>query len=311
MSRNVKKRNLEAWLAPSQHGSWRSSPHESVFIFFVSHVGLSLKVVSGRNMKQVGRICVVSFLNLLFFLKKNINEEGLWMRSRGLRRLWCSAKICLSLFRSYDSYEVGGLLGERNKFYVRCWASYEFLQIPRSALHYRPAEMLRLRKIPRSPVPNPKAGSSFKLQTAFEHLKKHSQRKMKKSMLSLLKLSCRGLAIPYVALDELLATCDFISLHAPLLPSTKHMINFEKLKIMKKGIMRPGEITWPSNYLLAHCLDLQNSCLKVKEYMDFNLVTELCKAKSKKNFLSTALLSFWLTNQLFLLILRFFHERPQ
>ncbi|CAK9047773.1 unnamed protein product [Durusdinium trenchii] len=47
----------------------------------------------------------------------------------------------------------------------------------------------------------------------------------------------QGLAIPYVSLDDLLSTCDFISLHAPLLPSTKHMINFDKLKIMKKGIM--------------------------------------------------------------------------
>lgn len=49
-----------------------------------------------------------------------------------------------------------------------------------------------------------------------------------------------GLDIPYVELDELLSTCDFISLHAPLLPSTKHMISFEKLKIMKKGIMWLG-----------------------------------------------------------------------
>lgn len=46
-----------------------------------------------------------------------------------------------------------------------------------------------------------------------------------------------GLEIPYLPLDELLATCDYISLHAPLLPSTKHMINFDKLSIMKKGIM--------------------------------------------------------------------------
>lgn len=52
--------------------------------------------------------------------------------------------------------------------------------------------------------------------------------------------SFRGLEIPYLPLDELLATCDYISLHAPLLPSTKHMINFEKLAIMKKGIMKHG-----------------------------------------------------------------------
>ena len=50
----------------------------------------------------------------------------------------------------------------------------------------------------------------------------------------------RGLEIPYLPLDELLATCDYISLHAPLLPSTKHMISFEKLAIMKKGIMKHG-----------------------------------------------------------------------
>lgn len=50
-----------------------------------------------------------------------------------------------------------------------------------------------------------------------------------------------GLEIPYLPLDELLATCDYISLHAPLLPSTKHMINFDKLSIMKKGIMTPGK----------------------------------------------------------------------
>ena len=49
-----------------------------------------------------------------------------------------------------------------------------------------------------------------------------------------------GLEIPYLPLDELLATCDYISLHAPLLPSTKHMISFEKLAIMKKGIMKHG-----------------------------------------------------------------------
>ncbi|CAE6938574.1 unnamed protein product [Symbiodinium natans] len=46
-----------------------------------------------------------------------------------------------------------------------------------------------------------------------------------------------GLGIPYLDLDTVLSTCDFISLHAPLLPSTKHLINAEKLKIMKKGMM--------------------------------------------------------------------------
>ena len=45
------------------------------------------------------------------------------------------------------------------------------------------------------------------------------------------------LGIPYLELDALLSSCDFISLHALMLPSTAHMINEERLKIMKKGIM--------------------------------------------------------------------------
>ena len=37
----------------------------------------------------------------------------------------------------------------------------------------------------------------------------------------------------HVSLDHLLQTSDFVSLHVPLLPSTKHMINAAKLKLMK------------------------------------------------------------------------------
>eukprot|EP00443_Scrippsiella_acuminata_P096167 CAMPEP_0115591034 /NCGR_PEP_ID=MMETSP0272-20121206/10069_1 /TAXON_ID=71861 /ORGANISM="Scrippsiella trochoidea, Strain CCMP3099" /LENGTH=1001 /DNA_ID=CAMNT_0003026243 /DNA_START=342 /DNA_END=3347 /DNA_ORIENTATION=+ len=46
-----------------------------------------------------------------------------------------------------------------------------------------------------------------------------------------------GLGIPYVELDELFATCDIISLHAPLLPATRHMINAEAISKMKKGVI--------------------------------------------------------------------------
>lgn len=35
-------------------------------------------------------------------------------------------------------------------------------------------------------------------------------------------------------MDEVLATSDFVSLHTPLMPSTKHMINKDKLALMKK-----------------------------------------------------------------------------
>mmetsp|Transcript_47644 Transcript_47644/g.83871 ORF Transcript_47644/g.83871 Transcript_47644/m.83871 type:complete len:354 (-) Transcript_47644:107-1168(-) len=46
-----------------------------------------------------------------------------------------------------------------------------------------------------------------------------------------------GLGIPYVELDELFATCDIISLHAPLLDSTYHIINASSIEKMKPGVM--------------------------------------------------------------------------
>ena len=39
----------------------------------------------------------------------------------------------------------------------------------------------------------------------------------------------------YVSLDELLSNSDLISLHCPLFETTKHMINKETIKKMKKG----------------------------------------------------------------------------
>ncbi|KAG8946976.1 hypothetical protein FRC04_011272 [Tulasnella sp. 424] len=41
----------------------------------------------------------------------------------------------------------------------------------------------------------------------------------------------------YVALDDLLAQADIITLHSPLLPSTEHLINSETIGKMKKGVV--------------------------------------------------------------------------
>ncbi len=41
----------------------------------------------------------------------------------------------------------------------------------------------------------------------------------------------------YVPLETLLKTADFISLHVPLVPATKHMINSEAFKKMKDGVI--------------------------------------------------------------------------
>lgn len=44
-----------------------------------------------------------------------------------------------------------------------------------------------------------------------------------------------GTGIKYVSLDELMSTCDIISLHVPSNAETKHMINKEKIALMKKN----------------------------------------------------------------------------
>eukprot|EP00930_Biecheleria_cincta_P100265 TRINITY_DN91893_c0_g1_i1.p1 TRINITY_DN91893_c0_g1~~TRINITY_DN91893_c0_g1_i1.p1 ORF type:complete len:354 (+),score=53.74 TRINITY_DN91893_c0_g1_i1:85-1146(+) len=46
-----------------------------------------------------------------------------------------------------------------------------------------------------------------------------------------------GLGIPYVELEDLISTSDIISLHAPLLPETHHIINSNAVSKMKPGVM--------------------------------------------------------------------------
>jgi glyoxylate reductase len=44
----------------------------------------------------------------------------------------------------------------------------------------------------------------------------------------------REVGATYVSLDELLAQSDFVSLHTPLLPETRHLMNAERLRKMKR-----------------------------------------------------------------------------
>lgn len=44
-------------------------------------------------------------------------------------------------------------------------------------------------------------------------------------------------ALEYVSLDELLAQADIISLHCPLTPETRHMINATSISKMKRGVL--------------------------------------------------------------------------
>lgn len=46
----------------------------------------------------------------------------------------------------------------------------------------------------------------------------------------------KSLEVDYVSLDELMKKSDVISLHCPLTPETKHMINKETIGLMKEGV---------------------------------------------------------------------------
>jgi D-lactate dehydrogenase len=48
---------------------------------------------------------------------------------------------------------------------------------------------------------------------------------------------CQALQMEYVALAELFATCDIVSLHCPLIPETYHLIGAEAIEQMKSGMM--------------------------------------------------------------------------
>lgn len=48
---------------------------------------------------------------------------------------------------------------------------------------------------------------------------------------------CERLGALYVPLEELLARSDIVTLHCPLTPQTRHLINAERLALMKAGVM--------------------------------------------------------------------------
>lgn len=47
----------------------------------------------------------------------------------------------------------------------------------------------------------------------------------------------KGWGARYVSKEELFQSCDIISLHTPLLPSTRHILNDQAFKQMKRGVM--------------------------------------------------------------------------
>ncbi len=76
----------------------------------------------------------------------------------------------------------------------------------------------------------------------------------------------------YVELDEVLA-CDVVSIHVPLLPQTRHLVNAEALKKMKNGAIlvntARGEVV-DEVALLKELPRLGGACLDVVEGDDFD-----------------------------------------
>jgi len=48
---------------------------------------------------------------------------------------------------------------------------------------------------------------------------------------------CRAAGVEYVSLDELWAAADIISLHAPLTPQTRHLVDAPAIARMRRGVM--------------------------------------------------------------------------
>jgi D-lactate dehydrogenase len=48
---------------------------------------------------------------------------------------------------------------------------------------------------------------------------------------------CRAIGVDYVALDDLWARSDIITLHAPLTPGTRHLVDARAIGLMKAGVM--------------------------------------------------------------------------
>ncbi|WP_295384848.1 3-phosphoglycerate dehydrogenase family protein [uncultured Thiodictyon sp.] len=79
---------------------------------------------------------------------------------------------------------------------------------------------------------------------------------------------------PALSIDDLLSRSDFVTFHVPLTNETRHMINADRLKILKKGSVllnfsREGILddeavvaALDSGHLYAYCCDFPNNLLK-------------------------------------------------
>jgi D-lactate dehydrogenase len=96
----------------------------------------------------------------------------------------------------------------------------------------------------------------------------------------------------YLTLEKLLASSDIISLHTPLLPSTRHLINKKNVKKIKKGaylintargaLVEPEAIVWAlqNNHLAGVGLDVLEDENLIQNYEEVISCKDDCKIKT-------------------------------
>lgn len=110
----------------------------------------------------------------------------------------------------------------------------------------------------------------------------------------------KKLHFKYVNLETLLKESDFVSLHVPYVPTTRHLINIENIKLMKKGsylintsrgpIVKAEAIVWALNHgiLAGAGLDVTEEEDKVESVS--TLVSDRTKKEDLRDLLSFHLL---------------------
>lgn len=102
----------------------------------------------------------------------------------------------------------------------------------------------------------------------------------------------KKLGFKYMSLDKLLAESDIVSLHAPLLPTTHHLINKKNIKQMKKGaylintarggLVEPEAIVWglQNGQLAGVGLDVLEDENLIQNHEEVIACSDECKIKT-------------------------------
>lgn len=105
----------------------------------------------------------------------------------------------------------------------------------------------------------------------------------------------RAVAVEMVSLEELLATCDILSLHAPALPETRHIIGRAALAAVKPGLVlvntSRGELV--DEAALAEALDLGRVSAAALDVFDGEPLDLSSRLRGRANVILTPHMAFY------------------